>query len=120
MAKRTGPTNPELISLIQELKQLSYKQKAKIWKTIAKELERSTRQRRIVNLDRINRVCKNNDNIIVPGKVLASGILDKKVTIAAFNFSDQALNKIKEKGKAITIQELIKNNPKGSKLRIIG
>ena len=120
MAKRTGPENTELINLIEELKQLSYKQKVNIWKTIAKELERPTRQRRIVNLERINRVCKNNESIIVPGKVLASGDLDKKLTIAAFQFSEQAVNKINEKGKAITTQELIKINPKGSKLRIIG
>ena len=120
MAKRTGPTNPELINLIQELKQLSFKQKVKIWKRIAEELERPSRQRREVNLERINRVCKDNEHIIVPGKVLASGLLDKKLTVAAFQFSEQALNKINEKGKALTIQELIKINPKGSKLRIIG
>ncbi|MBI2499808.1 50S ribosomal protein L18e [Candidatus Woesearchaeota archaeon] len=120
MSKKTGPTNPELMSLIKELRILSYKQKVNIWKRIAEELERPTRQRRIVNLERINRVCKNNESIIVPGKVLASGDLDKKLTVAAFQFSEQALNKINEKGKALTIQEIIKINPKGSKLRIIG
>lgn len=120
MTKRTGPENPELINLIYELKQLSYKQKVNIWKRIAEELERPTRKRRIVNLEKINRVCKDNESIIVPGKVLASGELDKKIIIAAFQFSEQALNKINEKGKALTIQELIKQNPKGSKLRIIG
>src|SRR3989344_770678 len=120
MAKRTGPENPELIKLIEDLKILSYKQKVNIWRVISEELKKPTRQRRIVNLEKINRVCKDNESIIVPGKVLASGDLDKKLTIAAFQFSQSALDKINEKGKALTTQELIKINPKGSKLRIIG
>ena len=117
---RIGPTNEYLVALIKLLKKASFENKVNIWKTIALELERSTRQRREVNLDRINRVCDENETIIVPGKVLATGELDKKVTVAAFRFSEAALGKINKKGKAISIEELLKINPKGSKVRIIG
>ena len=57
---------------------------------------------------------------LVPGKVLSDGELTKKMTIAAFQFSKEAMNKINKKGKAITIKELIKENPKGKNVRIIG
>ncbi|GAG29486.1 unnamed protein product, partial [marine sediment metagenome] len=50
--KRTGPTNEHLRKLIAELKKLSIEQNAAIWKRIALELERPTRQRRIVNISR--------------------------------------------------------------------
>ena len=49
------------------------------------------------------------------------GDLNKKVTIAAYNFSKSAIEKINSSGsKAISINELVKQNPKGSKVRIIG
>lgn len=117
---RTGPSNQHLVALIKELKILAIEKKVKLWKRIATELEKPTRIRRVVNLSRINKYCKDKETIIVPGKVLASGELDKKLTIAAFSFSDQALEKISGKSKAISIQELIKENPQGKKVRIIG
>lgn len=120
MSKKTGPSNQHLIDIIKTLKKTSIEQKVKIWKAVAMELEKPTRSRRIVNLERINRVCKDNETIIIPGKVLASGTLDKKLTVAAFNFSQQALNKINENGNAITIQELLEKNPKATKVKIVG
>jgi large subunit ribosomal protein L18e len=56
----------------------------------------------------------------VPGKILSMGTLNKKITIAAYNFSQTALDKIKASGsKAISIYELAKTNPKGQKVRIL-
>ena len=121
MMKRTGPTNNHLRELISRLKELSAKQKAPIWKRIAEDLEASTRDRRVVNLSRINRFSKDNDLIVVPGKVLSSGNLDKKVTVAAWDFSEMAKKKIKDaNSKAMAIEELLDNNPKGKGVKIIG
>lgn len=119
--KRTGPTNPTLQKLIQELKKASSTEKIGIWKRIATDLEKPTRNRRAVNLSRINRTTKEKEIIIVPGKVLGNGALDHEITIAAFSFSQGAKETItKSKGKAITINELMKQNPKGKDVRIIG
>lgn len=117
---RTGPTTQELKNLIVELRKLSSKQKIKLWKRIADDLEKSTRQRREVNLYKINKYTKKDETALVPGKVLSLGNLEKKITIAAYKFSAEAKNKINKIGKAITIRELIKENPKGKKIRIIG
>ncbi len=119
--RRTGPTNPNLLGLISELKKQSIEQKVPLWKRIAVDLERPTRNRRIVNLSRINRYAKENETIIIPGKVLAGGDLNQKLTIAAFKFSDSAKNKIEKSGsKIIQISELLKESPKGKKIRILG
>ena len=120
MTKRTGPTNEHLSNLIQELKALSNKENVKIWKRIANDLEKPSRKRREVNLRRINLYAKDKETIIVPGKVLSDGDLNKRVNIAAFKFSKQALEKINKTGKALTITQLIKENPKGKKVRILG
>ena len=59
--------------------------------------------------------------IVVPGKVLGSGEISKKLTVAAYKFSEQAIEKIKAaKGTSMELEELIKKNPKGQKIRIMG
>tara|TARA_Y100000310_G_C20610660_1_gene777811 strand:+ start:343 stop:708 length:366 start_codon:yes stop_codon:yes gene_type:complete len=121
MVKRTGPTNQLLVGLIQDLKKKSIEQNASIWKRIALDLEKPTRNRRAVNLSKINRFTKEDETIVVPGKVLGSGTLNHKVTISAFQFSEGAKTKLSENGsKMITIQELSDKDPKGQKIRIIG
>ena len=118
--RKTGPTDPNMRKLIADLRSLATKEKVKIWKRIADELAKPTRQRREVNIERINRTTKKDENIIIPGKVLSKGELDHKITVAAWKFSEAAKQKINKSGKAMNIAELIKTNPKGKKVRIIG
>ena len=113
--------NEKLESLIKELKKTSINQKVNIWKRVAKDLEKPSRNRRIVNLYNINLNAKDNEIIIVPGKILATGDLNKKITLAAYEISKQAEEKIISSGsKLISINELITKNPKGNKVRILG
>ena len=120
MAKRTGPTNPYLRQLIENLKKKSLELKAPIWKDTAEKLSKSTRQRVEVNLSDIDRNVTDGETVIVPGVVLASGNLTKKVSVAAWRFSQSAEQKIKSSSaKIMTIEELVKENPKGSNVRII-
>ncbi len=118
MTKRTGPQNLELKLLIRKLKKLSNKENVKIWKRIASDLEKPTRKRRKVNIYKINKYTREGETAIIPGKVLSLGSLNKKITIAAYQFSEAAKEKLKNN--AVTIEQLITKNPKGKKLRIIG
>jgi len=119
--KRTGPTNPVLQSLIIELKKRSSEQSVNLWKRIASDLEKPSRQRRAVNLARINRYTDENDIIIVPGKVLGSGNLNHKLTISAYQFSGQAKDKLEKIGaKMITLLDLSKEKPNGKNIKIVG
>ncbi len=119
--KKTGPTNPVLKNLINDLKKKSIDQNANIWKRVALDLEKPTRKRRVVNLSRINRHTKKDEIIIVPGKVLGSGSLNHKLTISAFQFSDGAKEKIIKSGaKIVPLKELSDKSPKDKRIRIIG
>src|SRR3989338_438351 len=105
---RTGPQNEQLQTLIADLKAKGYRENSPLLLRIVNDLSRPTRQRREVNLSRINRYTKAGETIVVPGKVLASGDLDHAVTIAAWQFSAEALAKIeKSKSKALRISELV-------------
>ncbi|MBW2988869.1 50S ribosomal protein L18e [Candidatus Woesearchaeota archaeon] len=121
MARPTGPTNPVLRGLIESLKESSVGQKVRLWEKIASDLERPSRKRRIVNLSKIDRHTKENEIIIVPGKVLGSGALGHKLTISAYQFSDNAIEKLSKAGaKIVPLEELMQKSPKGKRIRIIG
>lgn len=119
--RKSYSTNEELQVLIKTLKQVSSTEKSNIWKRVALDLSKPTRQRRVVNLSRINRVTKDNDIIVIPGKVLSAGEIDHKVKVAAFTFSKNAIEKISHaNGTVITIAELLKSNPKGKGIKLVG
>lgn len=119
MPKPTGPTNPLLRNTIAELRNKGYKEKIKFLITIADLLQKPRRKRIEVSLSKLNRVCKNNENVVVPGKVL-SGILEKPLIVYAWSFSETAKNKIENAGgKVFSITELIQKNPHGSNVRIV-
>jgi len=119
--KRTGPTNPLLVNTIEQLKKASLDQGVKLWKRVALDLQKSTRGKRIVNLAKLSRYTKEAETVVVPGKVLGSGMLEHKINISAFQFSEGAKEKIEKSGsKIIPILELIKESPKGKRIKIIG
>jgi large subunit ribosomal protein L18e len=119
--KKTKPDNPQLLNLISFLKKAAKENDAGIWNSIANALSKTRSRRKFVNLSRINRHAEKGQLVAVAGKVLGAGTLNYPVTIAAFTFSTTAREKIKEaRGKCLTFPELIKKNPKGSNVRIVG
>jgi large subunit ribosomal protein L18e len=119
--KKAKPDNPQLQSLIRFLKKAAKENNSKIWNSIAKALSKTRSRRVSVNLSRINRHTKKGQLVVVAGKVLGAGTLHHPVTITAFAFSATAREKIKKaKGKCLTFPELVKKNPKGSNVKIVG
>ncbi len=120
MVRRVISTNIVLRLLISDLRKYANQYKAPVWDAVAELLSKSSRKRPVVNLSKISRYSSDGDTIVVPGKVLGSGTLSKRVTIAAFSFSETALNKIKAGGgRGITIRDLLKENPEGRGVKII-
>lgn len=114
------PKNEALAKTIKELRQESKRNKAKIWSALADMLGIPRRNIAEVNLSKIERYAKNGDEVVVPGKVLGAGKIEKKVVVAAVSFSAAGRQKIKDAGgKCISIGELISKNPKGSGVRIL-
>lgn len=112
---KRGTTNPVLSDLIGELSS----NEAPIWKDVAKRLSRPSRQRAAVNVSRLNRYTKDGEVVLVPGKLLASGMIAKKLTVGAYTFSEKAREKITSAGgKCLSIKEMMKAYPKGSKVRM--
>jgi large subunit ribosomal protein L18e len=112
-------TNPRLSSLIADLKSTARSSGGNVWSDVAERLEKPRRTHAEVNLGRIERYAQEDETVIVPGKVLGSGVLQKEVTVAAVNFSGTAERKIDQVGETMKLEQALENNPDGSNVRVI-
>ena len=113
--------DPGRLELIRELESASKESEAAIWSAVAGELSKVRRNRREVNVHRIDKHTGDGDVVVVPGKVLGDGSLSHKVEVAAYKFTTGAERKIRDAGgKTMSILELVKKNPKGSKIKLMG
>ena len=118
--KQSKTTNPELIQLIDLLKKESRERQAAVWLDVAEYLSKARSQRVAVNLSTISRNTKRADTVVVPGKILGSGVLSHALTVASFSASEKAKAKLAAaKAKYLSIPELLEKNPKGAKVKII-
>lgn len=94
--------------------------KNKEWLKVAGILSYPRSKKININLDRINKESEQGDSIVVPGKVLSQGEIDKKIKIAAFNFSEKAKEKLKKANcEVFSIAEEIKKNPDAKGIKIL-
>jgi large subunit ribosomal protein L18e len=106
---------------IWTLRRAFKKNKAPLWSSLENELLDRGTNRREVNITKLANITKNDEVIIVPGKVLGTGTIGHRLIVCAFSISEGAATKIiKSGGKVITLDDLIQNHPDGKGIRIIG
>tara|TARA_Y100000588_G_scaffold308660_1_gene333327 strand:- start:6127 stop:6492 length:366 start_codon:yes stop_codon:yes gene_type:complete len=120
MSKPERKTNRALVSLIGDLKDHSRSTGSAIWRDTASRLESSRKNWAEPNLSHISRHSDDKETVLVPGKVLGSGEIIGKQTVAAYSFSDGAKTKIEASGgRTLSIRELMEENPNGKGVRIL-
>ncbi len=108
-SKKTNKILAEAITLIK-------KNNAEFAKQLAMPLKKWAE----LNLDQIDRMTKDGEAIFIPGKILSTGSISKKLKIVAWKSSEKALEKMKEaKIDFVTVTEEIKKNPELKNLRLI-
>jgi large subunit ribosomal protein L18e len=113
-------TSPRLSSLVAELKSAARDSGADVWRDVATRLEKPRRTHAEVNLSRIERYAREEETVVVPGKVLGSGVLRKDVTVAAVDFSGTAETKIEQAdGEVVSLEQAVEQNPEGTNVRVI-
>jgi len=114
--------NPLLKSDIIALKKAAKKgEKSRLWKTVAEFLERSRSRRVVVNVGKIAKLTKPGDVVIVPGKVLGGGLIEHKVIVGGFSFSERARSKIAAAGgEALPIKKFIEKYSSYKGVKLIG
>jgi len=113
-------SNPILRHTAVMLERAGRKEKAPIWTEAAALLSGTARTRVEVNLGRISRVSEDGEAVFVPGKVLGTGVMGRKLVVGAFAFSSSAKSKIVASGgSTLSVQEFLKKYPKGSGVRLV-
>lgn len=94
--------------------------KNKNWLEVSGILSTPKRKRQEFNLDKIVKEAKEGEIIIVPGKVLSLGEINKKIKISALGFSEKAREKLLKAGCEVSnILEEIKKNPQAKGVKIL-
>jgi large subunit ribosomal protein L18e len=104
----------ETLKLVTSLEKATKKTSAALWDDLAYRIQRPTRNRVIVNLDKLSKlVAKNKGKIlVVPGKILSEGELNEKATIVAVSASETAKEKINKKGEFIALKDFVEKAEK--------
>lgn len=90
------------------------------WLEVAGIISGPRRNRVNLNLNEINSQAKEKDKIVVPGKVLSQGEIDKKIKVIALNFSEKAKEKLSNFGcEFSSILTEIKLNPSAEGIKIL-
>jgi large subunit ribosomal protein L18e len=107
-------TNFQLVETIISAK------KNNAWLKIAEILAGPRKNRTNFNLNELNNKTKENDKVIIIGKVLSQGEINKKIKIIAFNFSNKAKEKLlSAKCEVSNMLEEIKKNPDAKGFKIL-
>jgi large subunit ribosomal protein L18e len=90
-----------------------------LWKDAARYLASGAANWPEVNVARLSRI-SGASAVFVPGKVLGTGVLEKKLNVGAFSFSASAKAKIERAGgKALTVEEFVEKYPEGSGVALV-
>jgi len=107
--------------MAKEFKVASKKNNAPIWSRLAELALKPSSARRTINIGQIDKFVKDNDVIVVPGKVLGTGNISHKITLCSFSMSTTGAKKVLQYGgKILSFSELIKSHPTGKGVIIIG
>ena len=108
--------NPILVETVRAAKKTS----SNFWLKVAGILSGPRRARNEININDIEKVTKEGDSVVFPGKVLSQGDISKKIAVIAFGFSEKAREKLlKNKSHVLSILEEIKKNPSAEGLKFL-
>jgi len=118
-ALKITKANKILRSAIVLLERRARSQKIGIWREAARLLASGNATWPEVNVGRLSRL-GDASAAFVPGKVLGTGNLEKKLNVGAFSFSASARSKIERAGgKALSVEEFVKKYPEGSGVALV-
>ncbi|MAF89002.1 MAG: 50S ribosomal protein L18e [Euryarchaeota archaeon] len=107
-------------AVTEELQRAGRGKDAKFLGNISRLMSKPRKNLASVNLAKLDRITKKGEVVVVPGKLLGTGLLAHKLEIYSFGASKAAVEGVEKAGGSISpILELVKKHPKGTGVRII-
>ena len=109
--RKRKKTNPEIVKTAELAKKNNHLE-------LAKKLTMPKRLYKKINLEELNKL--ESKKVLIVGKVLGVGEINKKIDVSALGFSKQAKEKLeKNKSKTNTILQELEQDPKLEGVKII-
>jgi large subunit ribosomal protein L18e len=106
--------------LLIALKRQSRNPGGRVWRALQEHLLAPRRNHTAINLTALQRNFEKGRIMVVPGKVLANGVVVDKLQVAALAFSTKARVKIETRGgKCLSLEELMQTNPTGKDVKMV-
>ena len=119
MKKRSD--NPIIKETLEKLGKASKEKNKPFWSNVLEVISSSNSRRPVVNVGKISQLTKENDVVLIPGKILGDGFVDHAVTVGALFMSKSAGKKIMTAGGSVlSLVEFVEKYPDGSGVIIIG
>ena len=113
--------NPIIREAVKKIRTVSKTGNKNFWSNIEEMILRPRSRRPEVNIGKISKLTKENDIVLVPGKLLGDGILDHPVTVSALFASKSAIRKVQEAGGTyLPLTEFVDRFPDVSNIKVLG
>jgi len=119
---RSGPTKESRKELVIMLEKHAKKSKKRIWKILAEGISKPARGKGEINLWQLGKLAKKFEGkvMVTSSKVLSFGDAEKKLRIAAPEFSGMAREKIKKNGgEAMSLSGLMESAYKEKEMVLV-
>ena len=112
----------ETRKLVASLEKTSRKTKKKIWKDIADQMLKPTRNNTVVNVEKIGSLAEKfkGKTLVIPGKLLSKGDIYVSAKVVAISASPRAITKIETaKGEFVLLKNFVDDKVKVSELVLV-
>ncbi|MBT4595743.1 50S ribosomal protein L18e [Candidatus Woesearchaeota archaeon] len=113
MAKKVLKKEIGTILLVDKLKKIGRTEK--LYAVLAKYLSRPKQKQISINLHKLSRKTKENQTVVIPGKILSVGNVGHKLTVYVHKVSFTAMEKLTKAGcKVHSFEKLMDDKPKNT------
>ncbi|MXY61428.1 MAG: 50S ribosomal protein L18e [Cenarchaeum sp. SB0665_bin_23] len=113
--------NEHIVRMARNLKRKSVTHKAPIWKKVSEFALKTTVSKRVINVNGIEKLTKDGDVVVFPGKVLGTGDITHSISLFCFDISRTAASKVRDAGGRILDYETLTNEkPTGTGVILLG
>ncbi|MCL4344888.1 MAG: 50S ribosomal protein L18e [Candidatus Thermoplasmatota archaeon] len=118
--KTSNKTDSNVKETVEHLNAVSRENQTPLWRDIAERIAGSRRNYASINIGKISKLCNEGDTVVVPGKILGGGYVEKKLKVSALYISEKALRKMSEAGgEFIPLDAIADREPKGTNLKVM-
>lgn len=113
--------NEHTVRMARNLRRKSTTHEAPIWKKVSEFALKTAVSKRVINVNGIEKLTKDGDVVVFPGKVLGTGDITHNISLFCFDISRTAASKVRNAGgRILDYKTLTDERPTGTGVVLLG